>query len=302
VDGRALAAATVIKQALPLGTEAMSAAAAADNQGGPHGLGDTKQSMGCEVVGSKQSMGCVSSGGHDGKTEAFSCETRLEIEAAHRVCTYLRLEFLGHLNASPRVIVEVGARDLLDSVCLALHFPSARVLSFECHPELVGKCQSRHDALPSSVRKRIDFVPAGLGSAAVNVAFHPYVCDNPGASSVFWRVDGKETQVTSPETIAIRRLNDELVRVGLGGGVDLLCMDVQGYELEVLKGVDCSLVKHVIMEEPNGSFHSGPSHYVGAPSRQEIAAFMKNQGFTEVARSRENDWEDNVMYTRTQPP
>jgi FkbM family methyltransferase len=227
-------------------------------------------------------------------------EVRSDFERARPLCTYLQGHFLARLETAPQTIVEVGARDLLDSVCLAMHFSGARILSFECHPESIVTCQKRYGSLPEGLKGRMELVPIGLGSETGSLPFHPFVCDNPGASSFFWRVDGKQTQTTTTTSVAIRRLGDELEQRKLDG-VGLLCMDVQGYELEVLKGVDCTKIRHVIMEEPNGSFPDGPSHYVGAPSRQTIAEFMKSRGFVEVARSRENDWEDNVMYSRAPP-
>lgn len=224
-------------------------------------------------------------------------EAMERVVAARGVCTYLRGEFLSKMAKAPEFIVEVGARDLLDSACLAERFPEARILSYECHPDSIKQCSLLHRSLPEKSRSRIQFVPVALGAAAASRIFYPFTQNNPGASSFYFRTDGKQTQ-TKVEQIAIRTLAEELA-ANKWIQIDLLCMDIQGFELEVLKGADCSKIKYVIMEEPNGTYPHGPSHYMGAPSRQEISKFMKEHGFTEIARSRENDWEDNVMYARS---
>jgi hypothetical protein len=81
-------------------------------------------------------------------------------------------------------------------------------------------------------------------------------------------------------------------------------MDVQGYELNVLKGAgtDIRNIRYIIMEEPKViiNLHYLPvgkhSKYINAPTSQEIKAFMSDNGFVEVQRLEENKIEDNVMY------
>jgi hypothetical protein len=89
--------------------------------------------------------------------------------------------------------------------------------------------------------------------------------------------------------------------------IDLLCMDVQGFELNVLKGANEFLdkINYVIMEEPNPIINRSYlpegvySKYIGAPSSLDIKEFMKNNNFIEIERVHENFIEDNVMYKRT---
>ena len=84
-------------------------------------------------------------------------------------------------------------------------------------------------------------------------------------------------------------------------------MDVQGYELNVLKGAGNFIknISYVIMEEPKLiiNTHYLPSgihsKYINAPTSQEIKAFMTEHGFVEIERIEENKIEDNVMYKNT---
>jgi len=81
-------------------------------------------------------------------------------------------------------------------------------------------------------------------------------------------------------------------------------MDVQGYELNVLKGAGNFIknINYVIMEEPKPIINSRylpdgvHSKYINAPTSQEINIFMKDKGFIEIERIEENKIEDNVMY------
>jgi hypothetical protein len=81
-------------------------------------------------------------------------------------------------------------------------------------------------------------------------------------------------------------------------------MDIQGYELNVLKGAEDFIkkIKYVIMEEPKESINTFylpeniHSKYINAPTAQEIRKFMNSNNFIEIERLEENKIEDNVMY------
>ena len=89
--------------------------------------------------------------------------------------------------------------------------------------------------------------------------------------------------------------------------IDLLCMDVQGFELNILKGSENYLknIKYIIMEEPKSIININylpeniHSHYINAPTSKEINKFMVENKFIELCRIDENMVEDNVMYKNT---
>ena len=84
-------------------------------------------------------------------------------------------------------------------------------------------------------------------------------------------------------------------------------MDVQGFELNVLKGCNnyISKIKYVIMEEPKEVINptylpqNVHSKYINAPSSYEIKEYMTSINFIEIERLAENGIEDNVMYMNT---
>ena len=86
--------------------------------------------------------------------------------------------------------------------------------------------------------------------------------------------------------------------------IDILCMDVQGYELNVLQGCGnyLSKIEYIIMEEPKQIINTNYlptniySKYINAPSSNDIKNFMNKNNFIEIERIEENKIEDNVMY------
>ena len=196
-------------------------------------------------------------------------------------------------------ICEVGARYGEESIMLSSVFPNAQLLSFECNPNTVKVCYERLKSSP-----RIKFFNHGLGEKQEVIPFFSYVAGNDGASSFLKRIDYSQTQQYTGDML-IRPLSSVLKEENIPK-IDLLCMDVQGFELNVLKGANEFLdkINYVIMEEPNPIINLSYlpegvySKYIGAPSSLDIKEFMKNNNFVEIERVHENFIEDNVMYKR----
>jgi FkbM family methyltransferase len=150
----------------------------------------------------------------------------------------------------------------------------------------------------------ITFTPKGLGERNEILPFYSYFGDNDGASSFLKRIDVETTQIQSG-MFEVIRLSDFAEENNITAGIDLLCMDVQGFELNVLKGCSSDLIKqirYVIMEEPKAIINTDylpenvHSKYINSPTSAEIKSFMTENDFIEVERIEENKIEDNVMY------
>lgn len=211
---------------------------------------------------------------------------------------YWDSRFLNHLEPDKiKCIVEVGARYGDESIILSSLFKQSTVYAFECNPNTIDICKKNLDK-----HDRIKFFDVGLGEVETTLPFYSFTKDNDGASSLFKRIDFNQTQHFSGY-IQIKKLCDIVKNENIAH-IDLLCMDVQGYELNVLKGCDAFLknVKFVIMEEPKQIINTQYlpnycySKYIGAPTPQEISGFMKKNNFIEIVRIDENAIEDNVMY------
>ena len=215
---------------------------------------------------------------------------------------YWDSRFLAHLQKeSVQTVFEVGARYGDETLRLRDTFRNCIVHSFECNPITIATCRDKLGNVDG-----VYFNEVGLGEKDEILPFYSYVAGNDGASSFFKRIDFDNTQKKTGE-IRIQRL-DRYCENNHVSTIDLLCMDVQGYELNVLKGAGNLInnVRYVIMEEPKRSNIYLPegvhSKYIGAPSSEEISAFMTERGFVEIERIEENGIEDNVMYKRVITP
>jgi FkbM family methyltransferase len=205
---------------------------------------------------------------------------------------YLHSDFLKHINAEViRTIFEAGAREGNDSVALSKYYKNSQVYSFECNPYTVNVCKETVRGYPN-----VHFNDFGLGNVIETRQFYPYLLHgNTGASSFLKRIDYAETQ-RDVENIKIDTIENFCKNAGISS-IDLLCMDTQGYELNILKGCGTilSTIKHIIIEEPRAN---AQRKYIGSPSHTEIQTFLQENGFSETARVFENALEDNVMYSR----
>ena len=163
----------------------------------------------------------------------------------------------------PQVAIDIGAYTGEWTLSLRQLFPATRVLMIE--PQA-----ARRERLLSlaHVHGGVEFAPVLLGSAtARDVTFY----QAETGSSVLRDPGNGAVQPVAMEMITL----DALTRGTLFARPDFLKLDVQGYELEVLKGAECVLesVEAVMMEV------NLIAVYEGAPLADEVVAFMAARGF-----------------------
>lgn len=179
-----------------------------------------------------------------------------------------------------RTIVEVGSRDGQETRAFAARFPHASIYSFECNPHTLPLCRAAVADLAN-----VTLIEKAISDRIGEISFYPIdtantvTADhtgNPGASSLL-RASGQyaleeyvqlETVVPST-TLAAFMAERQLP------GIDLLWMDIQGAELMALQGLgerlaDVGLI-HLEVEFLE--------IYSGQPLYQDIATFLKAQGF-----------------------
>jgi FkbM family methyltransferase len=203
------------------------------------------------------------------------------------------LEELGIGLGAPNVIYELGARDALDSIALAECFRNSRVHAFECLPSSLMVCRKNLSECPPEVSSRITLNGFGVGDANGARMFYEYD-GNIGASSFLFHVDTH--RVKAGIAVQVRRLDEY---IGRGSAPpDLVCADIQGFELPALRGLGPHLagVRALILETPKREELAG--NYRQAPGKTEVLSFLGAQGFRERERTYENDNEDNVLFAR----
>lgn len=171
--------------------------------------------------------------------------------------------------SSISTIVEFGARDGLDAIFLAEKFPNANIITFECNQRQIETCIKNIES--SNYKNRIKFIPKGVGDKLESKKFYHYP-DNYGASSLF--IHQNEFNKDDQSEVEIIRPDILLLDMGIKD-IDLLCVDIQGYELFALKGLGDYLnnIKYIQLEiYSNTNFTS----YIGAPSRNETTNILNN--------------------------
>lgn len=163
-------------------------------------------------------------------------------------------------------IVEFGARDGLDAIFLAESFPKAKVFTFECNPKQIPICLSNIEKY--QFKNRIEFINKGVGNKYESLKFYFYP-DNVGASSLF--IHKNEFNKNDYEYVEIVRPDDILNQMHVDS-VDLLCMDIQGYEPFALLGLGSYLknIKYIQTEIYTGNITS----YFDSPKREETLSVL----------------------------
>lgn len=214
---------------------------------------------------------------------------------------YWDSNFLKHLSINNiKIVFEVGARYGDETIELQKTFSNSIIHSFECNPKTIDICKKK-----LSLTNEIFFNDFGLGDKEENLPFYSYIQNNDGASSFLKRIDFNKTQIQTG-IIKIKTL-ENYIRDNNIKKIDVLCIDVQGYELNVLKGAGDFIKKinYIIMEEPKPIINTDylpngvHSKYINAPSSKVIKEFMTKHNFVEIERIDENKIEDNVMYKNT---
>ncbi len=176
------------------------------------------------------------------------------------------------MGIAPATILDVGAnRGQFTSACLG-YFPDAYIIAFEAIPELCNDLEALFGPYP-----KVRVMATALGSRRERRRFQ---VNEYSPSSSFLPLSQRHQEAYAHATktndieVDIMPL-DEAVEVAALAAPILLKLDVQGFEMEVLKGARDTLarVDHVLLET---SFHR---MYEGEPLFDDYARFLGERGF-----------------------
>jgi FkbM family methyltransferase len=201
---------------------------------------------------------------------------------------------LRRVGFRPRAVVDMGAF-VGDWTRIARRvFPDASVLMVEPQPDRAVTLQTLAARLPN-----VRFVSALLGAAAARaVTFF----QNKTVSSVLQETNNASAAVAL--SLPMTTLDAVVAETGFGPP-DLLKLDVQGYELEVLKGAPVTLAAvEVVLMEVNLI-----PIYQGAPLLGETVSFMADRGFraydicSQIRRRLDEAlWQTDMLFVRESSP
>lgn len=205
-----------------------------------------------------------------------------------------------------KTICDIGSRFLEQTIEMSYIFPKAKLHAFEPVPSSYNICLDNRAKLCTEQKERISIYNLALNDQTGIIDFFE-VDDtgsehNVGASSKYQFVPGLNgsffNKTWNQRKIQVQSMTmDQWRRDNNIDPVDLLWMDVQGAELDVLKGAEQTLkdVK-VIMTEAGTS-----SYYQGQSLLPEIDAYLQSQGFRMLDGSfrRNHDYEGDIIYIRS---
>ena len=172
-------------------------------------------------------------------------------------------DFLGYIDRNHiKTLFELGSRDLIDAIKLSECFRDSDIYAFECNPDCLVECNKNYASLSDDARKRIHLVEKAVSIDNGVVTFYPFDLqkyNNMGASSMLKIVfstrnpnDDPDYNIPNPQkevNVVGTRLDTFMAETNINR-VDMLCIDLQGYELNALKslGDRLSSVKYIITE------------------------------------------------------
>jgi FkbM family methyltransferase len=182
----------------------------------------------------------------------------------HMASVEWSLRNIAALGFKPRQIVDVGAYVGGWTRMVKSIFPEARVLMIEAQREREGDLRRVCGEFAGSVDYRMSLLGPTHQERA---AFYQL---ETGSSVLFEQSSIERTKVE----YEMRTLDDVAIEAGFAE-VDFLKLDVQGYELEVLKGASrmFSDVQVILMEVSLLGVNKG------APLLREVIEFMASRGF-----------------------
>jgi len=227
---------------------------------------------------------------------------RLEREKEEKVTTstYLNPLFVRHIEKSEvKIVFEVGGYDATDSLKIRDFYGADHVYCLECNPEAIKICRNTLSGQPN-----VTLIEKAAWDKTESIKFYRVVKSfykgeegrNIAASSCF-RESGlyasTESYIQEEIEVCAVRLDDLCSDLSINN-IDLICMDVQGAALHVLKGLGnlLSKVKYIITELEIIPIFEGESLL------PEVVDYLCHRDFELVSLNMECPEFGNFMFVR----
>ncbi|MDJ1502178.1 FkbM family methyltransferase [Xanthocytophaga agilis] len=187
-------------------------------------------------------------------------------------------------NQADLLIVDIGAATGYVSELFAKTLPEHTIYSFE-------PIKNSYEQLKNKSEFYKNIIPRNKAIGSSNTELEINVANRITASSLYALNPGEDNNfitqninLTRKETITVSTLDTE---ISIGQRIGILKLDVQGYELEALKGAyRCLEETYIILVEV-----SNHNYYTGGAQYYEIDDFLRKKGFrlyTIIPSLREN--------------
>lgn len=203
-------------------------------------------------------------------------------------------EIIGYYLPPRPIIIEAGAHIGRDTVKMNKKWPHCTIHAFEPVPELFEMLTKRTNsllgihcypyALSSQTEEKTLFVSSGRSTAASSL-FKP----------TGYKLEHSDT-VFTPLQIQTLSINDWAQKYTITH-VDMLWLDMQGGELEALKGAG-NIIKTASVIYTEVSLHQ---RYENTPLYPELKSWLEEQGFYAINEALTDNLWGNVLFIKKQP-
>jgi FkbM family methyltransferase len=199
-------------------------------------------------------------------------------------------------NDQIKTIFELGSRDLLDAIKLLNYFKDSTVYAFECNTDCLIECNKTLSNLEEEKKTHIFLIDKAVSLINGDVSFYPFDLqkyNNMGASSMLKidfscrNIDDPDYNLPNPQKeIKVNGIRlDTFINDNNIKNIDLLCIDLQGYELNAIKSLGNNLnnVKYIITE------CSIVSTYIDGASFKDLDEYLRSYNFKYISSDQFGD-------------
>jgi len=186
-------------------------------------------------------------------------------------------KFSPYIDKEIKIIVECGSRDCLGAIEMLKVYDPEIIYSFECNPECIETCKENIQNY-----SKIELIDKAVSDKNGEITFYATgmqksLDKNIGASSALIHKGGQKTFVQK-EIIVPSITLDTFFNENNLDKIDLLCLDLQGYEKIALTGFlkNVEKVSYIISEV------SFEDYYYNNVLFDEYVKFLEDLNFTMI--------------------
>lgn len=203
-------------------------------------------------------------------------------------------DFFNQINTKEiKTVFELGSRDLIDAIKILNYYEDSVVYSFECNIDCLVQCYKNIANLEENKKKRLYLIDKAVSITNGEVTFYPFDLqkyNNMGSSSML-KIDFALRNKNDPDynlenpqkEIKVNGIRlDTFINENQIKNIDLLCIDLQGYELNAIKSLGEHLhkVKYIITE------CSIESTYINGSTFKNLNEYLNNYNFEYVSSNK----------------